>query len=155
MRPPELSGGTVNAALANELGRLVADFAGRGAQRSRAFLHQDVVICVLEDGATNAEKNLVAAGKAGLVRVQRDALRHAIAPHLIPAVERLTTRTVRTFLSGPGVGAGEIAEPELMNRNESRGPRASLSTRSDELLEIYGLTASDRHRMARGRQGYA
>lgn len=68
MPPPKLSGGALNAALANELGRLIADFTGRGAQRSRAFLHQDMVICLLEDGATSAEKNLVAAGKADLVR---------------------------------------------------------------------------------------
>ena len=81
MPRPELSGGALNAALANELGKLIADFTGRGVQRSRAFLHQDVVICVLEDGATNAERNLVAAGKADLVRLGRDALQRAVAPH--------------------------------------------------------------------------
>lgn len=96
----ELTGGALNAALANELGKLIADFTGRGAQRSRAFLHQDLVVCLLEDGATNAEKNLVAAGKSELVRQGRDALQHAMAPQLIAAVERLTQRTVRTFLSG-------------------------------------------------------
>jgi uncharacterized protein YbcI len=115
---PELSGGALNAALANELGKLIADFTGRGAQRSRAFLHQDVVICVLEDSATNAEKNLVAAGKADLVRIQRDALQRAIAPQLISAVERLTHRTVRTFLSGSDETGGSsveafVLEPEL------------------------------------------
>ncbi len=42
--------GPLNAAIANE--RIVADFTGRGATKSRAFLHQDVVVCLLEDGAT-------------------------------------------------------------------------------------------------------
>lgn len=41
-----LSGGALNAALANELGKLVADFTGRGATRSRAFVQHDVVVCV-------------------------------------------------------------------------------------------------------------
>src|SRR5947209_17895000 len=68
-----LSGGALNAALANEIGKLFADFTGRGATRSRAFLHQDVVVCVLEDGATKAERNLVLAGRSELVRLQRDA----------------------------------------------------------------------------------
>lgn len=99
-REEQLSGGALNAALANELGKLVADFTGRGARRSRAFLHQDLVVCMLEDGATNAERNLVFAGKADLVRLQRDALQFAMAPQLIAAVERLTGRTVRSFLSG-------------------------------------------------------
>lgn len=101
MPPPKLSGGALNAALANELGRLIADFTGRGAQRSRAFLHQDMVICLLEDGATSAEKNLVAAGKADLVRQGRDALQHAMAPQLVAAVESLTRRSVRSFSAAP------------------------------------------------------
>jgi hypothetical protein len=58
------------------------------------------VVCVFEDGATRAERNLVAAGRAELVRLQRDALQRAMGPELIAAVERLTHRTVRTFLSG-------------------------------------------------------
>lgn len=112
-----LSGGALNAALANEIGKLVADFTGRGATRSRAFVHQDLVVCVLEDGATRAEKTLVAAGRSELVRQQRDALQRAMGPQLIAAVERLTNRTVRTFLSGmDGDGASAIEafvlEPE-------------------------------------------
>ena len=43
------TGGALNAALANQLGKLIADFTGRGATRSRAFVQQDVVICLLED----------------------------------------------------------------------------------------------------------
>jgi uncharacterized protein YbcI len=94
------NGGALNAALANEIGRLVAEFTGRGAQRSRAFVYQDVVVCVLEDGATNAERNLVSAGRSDLVRLQRDAPQRAMGPQLIDAVERLTDRPVRVFLSG-------------------------------------------------------
>jgi uncharacterized protein YbcI len=117
MSPPELSGGALNAALANELGKLIADFTGRGAQRSRAFLHQDVVVCLLEETATNAEKHLIAAGRADLVRAARETLQLIMAPDLIAAVERLTRRTVRTFLSGhdaSGASAVEtfVLEPE-------------------------------------------
>lgn len=106
MSLPELSGGALNAALANELGKLIADFTGRGAERSRAFLYQDLVVCLLEDGATSAEKHLVEAGKADLVRQGRDALQHAMGPQLIAAVERLTHRTVRAFLSGTDYAGG-------------------------------------------------
>lgn len=95
-----LAGGPLNAAIANEIGKLVADFTGRGATKSRALMYQDVVVCLLEDGATRAEANLVAAGRAELVRLQRDALQRAMEPALVAAVERLTGRAVRTFLSG-------------------------------------------------------
>lgn len=112
MAGPEkvLSGGVLNAALANEVSKLVADFTGRGAQRSRAFVHQDLVVCVLEDSSSSAERNLVAAGKADLVRLQRDALQRAMADQLIAAVERLTRRTVRTFMSGTNEDGGSSVE---------------------------------------------
>ena len=110
-----LTGGALNAALANEIGRFVADFTGRGAQRSRAFVYQDVVVCVLEDGATNAERNLVSAGRADLVRLQRDALQRAMGPQLIDVVERLTHRTVRAFLSGTDESGAAAVELFLLD----------------------------------------
>jgi uncharacterized protein YbcI len=95
-----LADGPLNAALANEIGKLVADFTGRGAPKSRAFIHQDVVVCLLEDGATKAEVNLVAAGEVGLVRSGREALQRAMETQLVAAVAQLTGRKVHTFLSG-------------------------------------------------------
>jgi uncharacterized protein YbcI len=106
----KLSGGPLNAAIANEIGKLIADFTGRGATRSRAFVDQDVVVCLLEDGATRAEVNLVAAGKAELVRQQRDALQRAQEAELVDAIERLTGRTVRTFISGSSTHGESSAE---------------------------------------------
>ncbi len=106
-----LAGGRLNAAIANEIGKLVADFTGRGATKSRAFLYQDTVVCLLENGATKAEVNLVAAGKSELVRLERDAIQRAMESQLVEAVQRLTGRTVRTFLSGtstPGEDSVEV-----------------------------------------------
>jgi uncharacterized protein YbcI len=105
-----LSGGALNAALANELGRLLAEFSGRGATRSRAYVMQDLVVGVFEDGATRAEQSLVSAGKADLVRLQRDILQRAVGPQLIAAVERLTHRTVRVFMSGVDEFGGSSVE---------------------------------------------
>jgi uncharacterized protein YbcI len=110
-----LSGGPLNAAIANEIGKLIADFTGRGATRSRAFVYQDVVVCLLEDGATRSEVNLVAAGKAELVRQQRDALQRAQEPELVEAIERLTGRTVHTFLSGTSGHGESSAEIFILN----------------------------------------
>jgi len=102
--------GRLNAAIANEVGKLVADFTGRGAPKSRAFIDQDVVVCLLEGGATRAEVNLVAAGRAELVRLSRDALQRAMEPDLIAAVERITGREVRSFLSGVSTSADSSVE---------------------------------------------
>jgi uncharacterized protein YbcI len=111
--------GRLNAAIANEIGRLVADFTGRGAPRSRAFIDQDVVVCLLEDGATRAEVNLVAAGRAELVRLGRDALQRAMEADLIAAVERLTGRNVRSFLSGVSTSAESSVEVFVLEPQQS------------------------------------
>lgn len=109
--------GRINAALANEIGAYVAEFAGRGATRSRAFIDHDIVVCLLEDNQTKGERNLVAAGKAELVRLQRDALQRAMEPDLIAIVQRVTGRTVKTFLGGTSTHADSsvkvfVLEPE-------------------------------------------
>lgn len=127
-RPEErLSGGALNAAMANEIGKLVADFTGRGATRSRAIMQQDLVVCVLEDSATRAERNLVAAGRADLVRQGCDALQRALMPDLVAAVERLTGRRVRTFMSGTDEGGSSsvetfVLEPETADHRPPDEP---------------------------------
>ncbi len=121
-----LAGGPLNAALANEIVRLVAEFTGRGATRSRAFVHEDVVVCLLENGATKAEVSLVAAGQAEMVRHQRDALQRAMEPELVAAVERLTGRTVRSFLSGMSTLAESSVELFVLDPEPSDEPAAAL-----------------------------
>ena len=117
----------MNAAIANELGKLIADFTGRGATKSRAFVHQDLVVCVFEDGATRAERNLVAAGKSDLIRIQRDALQRAIGPQLVAAVESLTGRTVRTFLSGTDEDGGCAIDAFLLEQELPEGDPSALA----------------------------
>jgi hypothetical protein len=67
---------------------------------------------LLEDSATQAAVNLVAADRGELVRLQRDALQRAIEMQPVAAVERLTGRIVRTFLSGTSaLGEVFVLEP--------------------------------------------
>lgn len=90
----------LNLALANEIVKIVADHTGRGASRSRAFVVGDVVVCVLEDATTAAERTLLEGGRTDLVREQRHTLQLLMEERLTACVERLTGRRVRTFLSG-------------------------------------------------------
>lgn len=120
MSHPPAGDGALNAALANEIGRIVAAATGRGATRTRAFVDQDVVVCVLEDGATKAEQSLVAAGQSQLVRVQRDALQRVVEPELVACVERLTGREVATFLSGSSTDADAAVEVFILTPDGGR-----------------------------------
>ncbi len=108
--------GQLNAAIANEVGHLVAEFTGRGATRSRAFVHDDVVVCLLEGVSTAGERNLVAAGEGELVRRQRDAVQRLMEAQLIESVERLTGRPVLKFLSGTATDADASVEVFLLGQ---------------------------------------
>lgn len=119
-----LSSGQLGAAIANELGKMISDFVGRGATKSRAFIHDDLLVLLLEDGATRAEVNLVAAGRPELVREQRDVLQRAMEGQLVAAVERLTGRRVRTFLSGSST-LGESAVEVFVLEPRSPAPPGS------------------------------
>ena len=59
---------------------------------------------------------------AASVWIQRDALQRAMGPQLIAAVERLTRRTVRTFLSGSDKDGASAIEAFVL---ESEPPEAA------------------------------
>ena len=114
--------GALNAAIANEIGKLVADFSGRGASKSRAFIDHDVVVCLLEDDATKAEINLAAAGRSDLVRVARDALQHAMEGQLVAAVERLARARDSVSASARGKRDPEPSDHDASSTSTIRGP---------------------------------
>jgi uncharacterized protein YbcI len=105
-----LKGGRLSAAIANEVGRIVADFTGRGPTKSRAFVYDGVVVCLFEDSMTKAERSLIAAGKDEVVRQLRDTSQRAMEVPLTTAVERLTGRKVISFLSGTATAGDASVE---------------------------------------------
>jgi uncharacterized protein YbcI len=117
--------GKLNAAIANEIGKLTADFIGRGSERSRAFIAGDVVVCLLENGATKGEHNIAAAGRPDVVRLGRDILQRAMEDQLVAAVERLTGRKVRTFLSGSSTPGDSAVEVFVLEPDHGAGDAAA------------------------------
>ncbi len=79
--------------------RIHAEYYGRGPERARTIWDRDVIVCLLEDIYTPAERTLIAAGRFDQVRSVRTALQDEIEPLLRGAVEAITGRPVRAFLS--------------------------------------------------------
>lgn len=105
-----LDPGSLNMALANAIGKIEAEYTGRGSARSRAFVDRDVVVCILHDDATPSERRLIAAGRAEDVRQQRDVLHRLMEPDLVACVEGLTGRNVASFLTGSSTAAGSSVD---------------------------------------------
>ena len=92
---------SILAQLANEMVRLYKDLFGRGPTQARAsWCTDDVLVVVLEDTLTPAERNLVRLGEHARLRETRMFFQYASVREFCEPVERLTGRRVRSFVSG-------------------------------------------------------
>jgi|tagenome__1003787_1003787.scaffolds.fasta_scaffold20582948_2 uncharacterized protein YbcI len=100
---PEPSGDPRTSILADvsrEMVRLYKEQFGRGPTKARTeWAGHDVLITVLEDTFTPAERNLIRLGEDAKVRDMRTFFQYATVREFCEPVERLTGRTVRAFLS--------------------------------------------------------
>ena len=89
---------TAAQAISAEMAGIHADAYERASERATTLLDDDLAMCVLRSDLTAAEELLVASGHSDSVHDQRQAFEHALAPSLRAAVERITSRTVTSFL---------------------------------------------------------
>lgn len=90
--------------VSNEMVRLYKEQLGRGPTRAwTTFAGPDAVLCTLEDSLTPAERNLAKMGEHQRVRDTRLYFQYATESQFREAVERITGRTVRAFISGTDV----------------------------------------------------
>ena len=99
-----LNGGALNAEISNAVVRLLGDYAGRGPTKARTIHSGKLVLCVLQDTMTKAERSLVAGGHEEPVLRLRHALQRTMQADLTTAVETLTHRKVAAFLSAHNAG---------------------------------------------------
>jgi uncharacterized protein YbcI len=105
-----LEGGALNAAISNAVVGLLSKNVGRGPTRASTIHSHKVVLCVLEDTMTKAERSLAADGKEDFVLDMRHALQDTMRKELTAAIEGLTRRTVVAFMSANHVDPDLAAE---------------------------------------------
>jgi uncharacterized protein YbcI len=89
----------MNVAIANAISRIHREHYGRGPASSRAVLDRDHIAVFLEDGYTPMERTLISAGKFDTVRHTRHEFQRALRSEFVGAVEKVTGRKVRAFMS--------------------------------------------------------
>jgi uncharacterized protein YbcI len=92
-------GGSLVATISRDIVRIHAQFYGRGPTRAKTVWRDEIVVCVLEDIFTKAERLLVDAGRFADVRTHRTAFQDEVEPLFRGAIEAITGRPVRSFLS--------------------------------------------------------
>jgi uncharacterized protein YbcI len=89
------------AELSNAMVRIYKEQFGRGPTKAHSvYAGPDLVICTLENSLTPAEHRMVQLGEHQRVRDIRTFFQHASEQDFVEAVEQITGRSVRAFVSG-------------------------------------------------------
>jgi uncharacterized protein YbcI len=87
------------AAISREIVKIHSEFFGRGPTKAKTIWRDEIVVCLLEEIFTKAEKLLVDHGRFAEVRAHRIAFQDEVAPLFRSSVEKVTGREVKSFLS--------------------------------------------------------
>ena len=93
------SHGEARAEIANGIVRLQSEYYGKGPTRAKTYYTDDLVVVVLEESFTRAEKTLVERGDGDSIQHIRRRFQQHMAAEFKAVVEQATGRVVRTFLS--------------------------------------------------------
>jgi uncharacterized protein YbcI len=91
--------GEMRATISNEIVRLQAEYYGKGPTRAKTYIVEDLVVVVLEESFTRAEKTLAERGERDAIEHIRRRFQQQMAEDFKSVVEQATGRKVRVFLS--------------------------------------------------------
>src|SRR3954453_5295823 len=91
--------GEVRARISREIVRLQAEYYGKGPTKAKTYIVDDLVVVVLEESFTRAEKTLVDRGEREAIQQIRRRFQQQMAENFTGVVEQATGRKVKAFLS--------------------------------------------------------
>jgi uncharacterized protein YbcI len=92
--------GDVQTQISNGLAALLREYYGRGPERTRTYVSDDLVVCLLRGGFTRVEQTLLESGYSGDVIRQRMVFQDVMRERFEAVVETATGRKVIGFMSG-------------------------------------------------------
>ena len=106
--------GETRARISKEMVRLQSEYYGKGPTRAKTYVVDDLVVVVLEESFTRAEKTLVERGEREAIQQIRRRFQQQMAESFISIVEQATGRRVRVFLSETDVDQDVSVETFLL-----------------------------------------
>ncbi|HTT94908.1 MAG TPA: Na-translocating system protein MpsC family protein [Solirubrobacterales bacterium] len=100
----------IDVEISREIVRIHAHYYGRGPTKSKTYVNDEVILCILGDIYTPSELMLIEAGRFGEVRLNRTAFQDTVEPIMRESVERIAGRAVESFFSqiSPDGRASEV-----------------------------------------------
>jgi uncharacterized protein YbcI len=99
MREHPTPAGPLRQDISNTIVTLFKQRFGRGPMSCRTYLEADLVVLVMAGGYTPGEQTMFEAGKWHDVRQARIAWQDSMEARFVEAIERLTHRSVKAFMS--------------------------------------------------------
>ncbi len=93
--------------IANAVVRANKELFGRGPTKARVIIHGDIVVCMLAECQTRAERTLIQNGRHEAVAQFRNEMHSVACPKLTRIVEALTGRRVAACIPGIDLEADE------------------------------------------------
>src|SRR5215216_5986919 len=112
---PQKPLGEMRAAIAREMVRLQAEYYGKGPTRAKTYIVDDLVVVVLEESFTPAEKTLAQRGERDAIQHIRRRFQQHMADEFTSVVEQATGRKVRVFLSETNIEQDVSVETFLLD----------------------------------------
>jgi uncharacterized protein YbcI len=106
--------GEMRATISREIVRLQAEYYGKGPTKARTYIYDDLVVVVLEETFTRAEKTLAQRGEADAIQHIRRRFQQQMAEDFVGVVEQATGRKVRAFLSDTDISEDISVETFLL-----------------------------------------
>ena len=106
--------GEMRARISTEIVRLQAEYYGKGPTRAKTYIVEDLVVVVLEESFTRAEKTLVERGEGAAIQHIRRRFQQQMAESFTSVVEQATGRRVRAFMSDTDIAQDVSVETFLL-----------------------------------------
>lgn len=110
-----LKGGELNAAITSALVGIHTEHLGRGPRSASTFYHGHVLVTLMHDVLTPAEKSLTRNNQSDAVDHIRHLFQKTMEADFREAVERLTGRKVLAFISGNHIDPDIAAEVFILD----------------------------------------
>lgn len=115
---PTTATGDVRTEISDGLVALLKEYYGRGPDRTKTYVNDDLVVCLLRGGFTRVEQTLLEGGHGDDVIRQRMAFQQVMRKRFEEVVERATGRQVVGFMSGNQQDPDMICEVFVLAPNQ-------------------------------------
>jgi uncharacterized protein YbcI len=113
-----VASGDVRTAISDGLVSLLKEYYGRGPERTKTYVYDDLVVCVLRGGFTRVEQTLLEGGHGEAVIHQRMVFQNVMRHRFEQVVEHATGRRVVGFMSGNQQDPDMICEVFVLAPND-------------------------------------